>query len=69
MCSELFKSTRFLAFKSEVKKIKLFQSSFFIYNLVRNTFIVLCFGVKFFKYGILVINNNPLEDFPYKFLF
>ena len=46
-----------------MKKLKLFQSSFYLYStLVKTTIMILHLGLNFV--GILVVNNNPLEDFP-----
>ena len=61
MCSEPFERTRFLTFASQLKKIKLFNPPF-TYNLVENMFMILHLGLNFVS--ILVVNNNPLEDFP-----
>ena len=61
MCLEPFERIRFLTFESQLKKIKLFQSSFH-FNLVENMFMILHLGLNF--ESILVINNNSLEDFP-----
>ena len=61
MCSEPFKRTRFFIFESQLKKIKLFQSSF-TYNLAENTFMILHLGLNFVS--ILAVNNNTLEEFP-----
>ena len=49
MCSEPFETTRFLAFESQLKKIKLFQSSFYLY-FGRKYVSDFGFGVKFCKY-------------------
>ena len=54
MCSEPFERTRFLT-------LTCFNPRF-TYNLVENTFMILHLGLNF--ESILVINSNPLEDFP-----
>ena len=62
MRSEPFERTRFLTFESQLKKIKLFQSSLVQKLNGQNTFMILYLGLNFVS--ILVVNNNPLEDFP-----
>ena len=59
MCLKPFEKTRFLTFESQLKKLNYFNPPF-TYNLVKNSFIIL--GLNFVS--ILVVNNNPLEDFP-----
>ena len=60
MCSEPFEKTRFLTFEIQSKNLNCFNSPF-TYNLVKNTFMILHLGSNFVS--ILVVNNNPLEDF------
>ena len=61
MCSEPIERTRFLTFESQLKKLNCFNPPL-TYNLVENTFMILYLGLNFVS--ILVIYNNPLEDFP-----
>ena len=75
MCSTPFARTRFLIFKSQLKKLNcsiLFLLAFY----VKDTFKILHFQVKFendlaqvgevrsiASCNILAVNKNPLEDF------